>query len=198
MNIRNVLVPVDFSLPAEKAVDCGVALARRFRARLTLVHVLEPPPQWPYPVPLDPPADDSRDREEALQKLWSMLSPEDQDDLDLHVVVRLLEPRLGPRAELLLHVIGERGVRRPQPGNDGKLFERVPGIQDIEIGLDCRSLMRCALTATPLGCFPDLESPCQEAIAIPRVPGHVCPRFQPSASSHVFAGRTSAGQRTDE
>jgi nucleotide-binding universal stress UspA family protein len=42
----------------------------------------------PYPGPIGPPANESQDREEAARKLWAVLSPEDQDDLDLHVVVK--------------------------------------------------------------------------------------------------------------
>jgi nucleotide-binding universal stress UspA family protein len=80
MDIKHVVVPTDFSLPSRTAVNYGVALARKFRARLTLVHVLEPMADEHRP-------EDSR-REKAIRELWELLSPEDQDDLDLHVEIR--------------------------------------------------------------------------------------------------------------
>ena len=43
MNIKKVLVPVDFSPPSTLAVNYGVALARKLRAKLSLLHVVESP-----------------------------------------------------------------------------------------------------------------------------------------------------------
>lgn len=43
MNINKVLVPVDFSPPSTLAVNCGVVLARKLRAKLSLLHVVESP-----------------------------------------------------------------------------------------------------------------------------------------------------------
>jgi nucleotide-binding universal stress UspA family protein len=40
VQVRHVLVPTDFSDPAHRALRYGVALAQRFRARLTILHVL--------------------------------------------------------------------------------------------------------------------------------------------------------------
>jgi nucleotide-binding universal stress UspA family protein len=80
MDIKHVLVPTDFSLPSGHAVNHGVEVARRFRARLTLLHVLEPEGErW------TPEAERGAD---AARRLGDLLSPEDQDDLDLHVAVR--------------------------------------------------------------------------------------------------------------
>src|SRR5438094_5200663 len=41
MDIDRVLVPVDFSPPSTLAVNHGVALARKLKAQLSLVHVVE-------------------------------------------------------------------------------------------------------------------------------------------------------------
>ena len=35
-------MPLDFSPPSRKALNYALALARRFRAKLTLLHVIEP------------------------------------------------------------------------------------------------------------------------------------------------------------
>jgi nucleotide-binding universal stress UspA family protein len=87
MDIKNVLVPTDFSLPAKAALNYGVAVARKFRARLTLVHVLDVQPLLTAAAELDSNLELER-REEALDKLSALLVPEDEDDLDLHVVVK--------------------------------------------------------------------------------------------------------------
>lgn len=79
MLIKNVLVPIDFSVPSRMAVNFGVALARKFRARVTLLHVLPLPPSPDAEQPLC---------EDALSELGSLLPPEDEDDLDLRVVVK--------------------------------------------------------------------------------------------------------------
>lgn len=40
--IKSILVPLDFSAPSQKALDQAVAFARLFKAKLTLLHVVEP------------------------------------------------------------------------------------------------------------------------------------------------------------
>ena len=42
LRIKSILVPLDFSPPSKKALDYAVAFARQFKAKLTLVHVVEP------------------------------------------------------------------------------------------------------------------------------------------------------------
>lgn len=41
MELRTLLVPVDFSDPARRALDTAIALARRFDARLHLLHAYQ-------------------------------------------------------------------------------------------------------------------------------------------------------------
>jgi nucleotide-binding universal stress UspA family protein len=71
MRIENVMVPTDFSEPSRRALNHGVALARLLRAKLTLVHVLEP-----------------QRKEETLRQLGTFLPPEHEDDLDIQVVLK--------------------------------------------------------------------------------------------------------------
>jgi nucleotide-binding universal stress UspA family protein len=40
IKVKNILVPVDFSQPAKKALRYGLSLAIQFRARLVLAHVV--------------------------------------------------------------------------------------------------------------------------------------------------------------
>jgi nucleotide-binding universal stress UspA family protein len=47
MQFRHILAPTDFSEYSKKAVTSALELAKQFGARLTILHVVEPPP---YPV----------------------------------------------------------------------------------------------------------------------------------------------------
>ena len=40
--IKSILVPIDFSASSKKALDYAVTFARQFKAKLTLLHVVEP------------------------------------------------------------------------------------------------------------------------------------------------------------
>lgn len=46
-HVRRILVPVDFTEPSNRAVDVAVTMARRFHARILLIHVIE---QFTYSV----------------------------------------------------------------------------------------------------------------------------------------------------
>jgi nucleotide-binding universal stress UspA family protein len=88
MEIKNILIPVDFSPPSTLAVNYGVALARRFRARVTLLHVVEPlmPLMYAFPAEAERIWNERYDQSERL--LSALLAPEDADDLDLRTVVK--------------------------------------------------------------------------------------------------------------
>ena len=43
MTAQHVLVPLDFSAYAEQALDSAIALAQKLQARVTLLHVIQPP-----------------------------------------------------------------------------------------------------------------------------------------------------------
>jgi len=42
LQIKSILVPIDFSSPSKKAFDYAVEVARQLKAKLTLLHVVEP------------------------------------------------------------------------------------------------------------------------------------------------------------
>jgi nucleotide-binding universal stress UspA family protein len=55
-NIKSILVPLDFSAPSRKTLDYAVAFARQFKAKLTLLHVVEPvatPDFAAFPLTMD-------------------------------------------------------------------------------------------------------------------------------------------------
>jgi nucleotide-binding universal stress UspA family protein len=88
MKIQNVLVPVDFSPPSRLAVNYGVSLARKLRAKLTLMNVVESPAAIAHPWTSHTATIDKEHREQAVRMLTALLGSEDQDDLDLGVVVK--------------------------------------------------------------------------------------------------------------
>ncbi|MFN7803393.1 MAG: universal stress protein [Planctomycetaceae bacterium] len=56
IRLKQILVPIDFSEPSERATEYGLSLARQFNATLHLLHVIEDPvvylPMYEsYPVP---------------------------------------------------------------------------------------------------------------------------------------------------
>jgi nucleotide-binding universal stress UspA family protein len=60
MTVHHVLVPLDFSIYAEQALDYAIALAQKLQARVTLLHVIQPPlvagadmGVWPSPAFID-------------------------------------------------------------------------------------------------------------------------------------------------
>jgi nucleotide-binding universal stress UspA family protein len=60
MTVHHVLVPIDFSPDAEQALDYAIALAQKLQARVTLLHVIQPPlgvgadmGVWPSPTFFD-------------------------------------------------------------------------------------------------------------------------------------------------
>jgi nucleotide-binding universal stress UspA family protein len=87
MHITKVLVPVDFSPPSTVAVNHAVLLARRFRAKLTLLHVIEPSTALMYTFPTESEVAERQRCERAERMLSAMLGSEDQDDLDLETAV---------------------------------------------------------------------------------------------------------------
>ncbi len=43
MTVHHILVPIDFSPYAEQALDYALAFAQKLQARVTLLHVIQPP-----------------------------------------------------------------------------------------------------------------------------------------------------------
>lgn len=107
MRVKNVLVPVDFSPPSKLAVDYGVAFARAFHARLTLLHVLSP----------TAPSAGMNETRDIIQNLSGLVSPEDQADLDLNIVAKT-----GSVDDGLRSVIREHGVDFVVMGTHGRGF----------------------------------------------------------------------------
>jgi nucleotide-binding universal stress UspA family protein len=88
MLIKKILVPVDFSPPSTLAVNCGVALARKLRAKLTLLHVVESPAAFTYTFPAEIEKIEKQRTKQAEIMLPALVGAENLDNLDLGFIVR--------------------------------------------------------------------------------------------------------------
>jgi nucleotide-binding universal stress UspA family protein len=88
MRIQNIVAPVDFSPASCLAVNYGIALARKFGAKLTLLHVIESPGSLITGFPPVSPIAEKELRDRAVRMLSALVSSEDQDDVDLGIVVK--------------------------------------------------------------------------------------------------------------
>jgi universal stress protein A len=75
--IKHILVPTDFSIPAEEAVDYAATLAARFGGTVHLVHVLHDPlagqGAWEFYIP-DSPQVRAQRHKDAKDRLWQIAS----------------------------------------------------------------------------------------------------------------------------
>jgi nucleotide-binding universal stress UspA family protein len=54
--VRKILVPIDISEDAEPAIAMASTLAQRFGASIELIYIWQPPPLFPVPIVVIPPA----------------------------------------------------------------------------------------------------------------------------------------------
>jgi nucleotide-binding universal stress UspA family protein len=121
MRIKKVLVPVDFSPPSTLAVNHGVALARKFRATLSLLHVVESPSALLYTFPTEAERVEAQRKDQAEKMLPLMVGNEDQDDLDVKFIARA-----GDVGEVIQAVIHEEQADVVVMGTHGRgLFGRL-------------------------------------------------------------------------
>ena len=88
MHLNKILVPVDFSPPSTLAVNHGAALARKFRAKLSLLHVVDSPTALLYTFPTEAEKVERQRREQAEKMLPILISSEDRNDLDVRFLVK--------------------------------------------------------------------------------------------------------------
>ena len=121
MRIKKVLVPVDFSPPSTLAVNHGVALARKFRATLSLIHVVESSSAPLYIFPAESDKVEAQRQDQAEKMLPLLVSDEDQDDLDVKFIVRA-----GDVEDVIHAVAGEEHADVVVMGTHGRgLFGRL-------------------------------------------------------------------------
>jgi nucleotide-binding universal stress UspA family protein len=117
IDLRRILVPTDFGEHSRNALNYGAALADKFRAALTLLHVLPydvlvpPDPMLAAPVPVPPPVGQEDDARAALDRLRA--DPK-LDGLDVATEVVRGDPaeeivRYARQREIDLIVLGTHG-----------------------------------------------------------------------------------------
>lgn len=109
--IKTILHPTDFSKPSEHALRFACALARDYRARLVLLHVVEPPVYYGELGMMVPPPDEFHARlKERLEHLVSA-------DCGVPVTTMLVE---GNAAREILRVASERACDLIVLGTHGR------------------------------------------------------------------------------
>jgi nucleotide-binding universal stress UspA family protein len=120
MHIKKVLVPVDFSPPSTQAINHAISLARKFQAKLFLLHVVEPSSALLAAFPDEGKKVETQRREQAERVLSALVASEDQDDLDLEIIVKF-----GEIEEEISLAIREAGADLVVMGTHGRrLFGR--------------------------------------------------------------------------
>jgi nucleotide-binding universal stress UspA family protein len=88
MDIKKVLVPVDFSPPSRLALDHGVVIARKFGARLLLLNVVEAFWSVMYTLPDEIARIEDSHRNQAWRMLTATMTPEDRNEVDHRILIR--------------------------------------------------------------------------------------------------------------
>lgn len=86
IDLKNILVPLDFSETSLKSLQYAVPFAKQFGAKLTLLHVVEPhayTPELPYPGPINP-----EHHEAVVKQLEEIREAKIPAELEVDTVVR--------------------------------------------------------------------------------------------------------------
>jgi nucleotide-binding universal stress UspA family protein len=117
MRIERMLVPTDFSPISRMALSYALALARKFRARLTLLHVVEPSAIFGIAFPEEAARMAKDHHDQSLRMLSAVIAPEDQRNLDVETLVKsgeveqeILSTILEQRTDLLIMGAHGRGL----------------------------------------------------------------------------------------
>jgi nucleotide-binding universal stress UspA family protein len=130
INIRRILVPVDFSGPSHTAVNYGVSLALQFNARLILTHIVPSSTALVYTFPTQSFAFEQEQAKYAKSMMPDLVPEDYRQRLDLQTIVKVGEVR----SELLgivkdekidLVVMGTHGRNSVEKFFLGSLTERM-------------------------------------------------------------------------
>jgi nucleotide-binding universal stress UspA family protein len=88
MRIRNVLVPMDFSQPSLLALNHGIAFARQYQARLSLLHVVESSSVLNIAFPAETARIEIEHSAHAQRMLNALADAESDTGLDIQTLVQ--------------------------------------------------------------------------------------------------------------
>ena len=120
IDIKKILVPVDFSEPSKQAVNYGLSLALQYNARLVLTHIVPSNVGMVYTFPMESFAFEKEQSAYAKSMLPDLVPPEYRERVNLETVVKI-----GSVADELLGIVKNDKVDLVVMGTHGrKAFER--------------------------------------------------------------------------
>jgi nucleotide-binding universal stress UspA family protein len=124
MQFQNLLVAIDFSPSSRMTLDYALAFARRCRARLTLLHVIESSTILTLTFPEEAMHATKEEQEKSEAMLAALLAQEDKRDLDIETMVRS-----GNVEEQILSTINETQIDLLVMGNHGHALKALPEVK---------------------------------------------------------------------
>jgi nucleotide-binding universal stress UspA family protein len=115
IKLENILVPVDFSQPAIKALRYGMSLATQFRARLVLAHVVPSLAMFDYGLPERIQELEKLAFEDARKSLDQCIPQEYRNLVNIHPVIKGGDVR-----EELLRIIHDEKIDLVVMGSHGR------------------------------------------------------------------------------
>ena len=102
MEVKEILVPIDFSEVSDEALEFAKVIAEKFQAELHVLHVVEDPI-------LNAPTTSDAFRDERIEKCTGQLDElfDDEDRQRFHVIPVV---RCGPATETILEYVSEKTV----------------------------------------------------------------------------------------
>src|SRR5688572_10885217 len=88
IHIENILVPVDFSEPSNKAVKYGLSLALQFKATLILTHIVPDYRILDYSFPAETFKVDKESLAQAEKRMPDLIPAEFRDKVATEIVVK--------------------------------------------------------------------------------------------------------------
>ena len=120
IQIKKILVPLDFSEPSKKALDCGLAFAVRLKAKLVVAHIIPQSSDLTYAFPIETIAIEASQRERAVKEIHDLIPDQRARLLDLQTIIKV-----GRIEDDLLRIIEEESVDFIIMGSHGRrLFRR--------------------------------------------------------------------------
>jgi nucleotide-binding universal stress UspA family protein len=121
IDVKKILVPVDFSEPSKKAVNYGTSLALQFNARLILAHIVPSHAGFVYTFPTESFAFDKDQASYARSMLPTMVAEEYHERVNLMTIVKV-----GVVKDELLAIIKDENIGLVVMGTNGRnTFERL-------------------------------------------------------------------------
>jgi nucleotide-binding universal stress UspA family protein len=115
IQIKTILVPIDFSAPSIGATRYGMTLARQFKAKLVVAHIVPESSVLAYAFPAETFLVEHNQRERAMEELKTLVAPDEVPPIDAKTIVRL-----GKIGEELLTIVKDEPIDLVVMGTHGR------------------------------------------------------------------------------